>query len=469
MPKLVLCNSIYCYAGDIEDYPGLDSIHSFKVTLENGNVKVRAKKSDLLNTKRVKPMRRTSPDNDETYVIIGGGPSGAVCAETIRQEGFEGRVVVICNENYLPYDRVKLSKQLHFEIEKAQLRTASFYDSYDIEMKLGVAAESVDCNEKSISLSNNETLRYDKVFIATGSRPIELEVEGHDLENVVVLRNTEHAKHALKLLLPENEIVILGGSFIGIEMAAYSSTKVGKVTVVMRDDVPYRNSFGFEVGERIKSLCESHGVIFLTKSSITKCIGKDGILTAVEINGEHVIKANLLLLGIGTVPNTDFLRGSGIAMNPNGTIIVDKFMKTNIEDVYAGGDIAYAPVYCNFNQPAAIGHYPLAHYHGKVAAMNMVDHIMPLRSVPFFWTMIYGKSFRYTGYGKHTSLQIEGSLEDLSFVVYYFDEQNRVIGMMSANKDPIVSLYAEWLANGKHLFKHDLEGDPLAWTRQKIE
>lgn len=447
----------------------MDSLHSFKVTVENGNVKVRAKRSELTESKRTKPMVRYDPENKEVFAIIGGGPSGAVCAETLRQEGYTGRLVVICRENVLPYDRVKLSKQLNFEIEKTQLRSTAFYDQYDIEMKLGVTALSVDTTDKTIALSTNETLKYDKMFIATGSQPTKLPIEGSDLENVMVLRETEDAKQALRLLQPDNEIVILGGSFISMEMAAYSSNKVNKVTVIMRDNLPFKRSFGTEVGERIKAFCEDHGVVFLPKCNVTKCIGKDGVLNAVEINGEYVIKADLLLMGVGAVPNTDFLRDSGIAFHTDGTIIVDRFLKSNKDGVYAGGDIAYAPVYCNFNQPAAIGHFPLAHYHGKIAAMNMMNLETPCRSVPFFWTMLYGKSFRYTGYGQFKTLQIVGSLEELSFIVYYFDDQNRVISMLSVNKDPIVAQYAEWLANGKHLFKHDLEADPLAWTKQKIE
>lgn len=447
----------------------MDSIHSFKVTVENGNVKVRAKRSELAQNKRVKPMTRWLPTNTEVYLIIGGGPSGAVCAETLRQEGFSGQVIIICREKYLPYDRVKLSKQLHFEIEKAQLRTTAFYDEYDIEVRLGTPAVDVNCIEKTVKLSNGEILNYYKLFIATGLRAAKIPIPGNDLENVMVLRDTEHAKQALKLLQPENEVVILGGSFVSIEMAAYCSGKVRKVTVVMRDVVPFKRIFGKEVGERIKMFCEEQGVIFLSKCSITKCIGQGGVLESVEINGEYIMQANLLIMAVGTIPNTDFLKNSGIILNTDGTIIVDRFMKTNVDDVYAGGDIAYAPVYCNFNQSASIGHYPLAHYHGKIAALNMLHRDVPCRSVPFFWTMIYGKSFRYTGYGKFTNLQIVGSLEELSFLVFYFDDQDRVTSMLSVNKDPMVSLYAEWLSNGKHLYKQDVMIDPLAWTSLKIE
>lgn len=455
--------------GDIEEYPGLDSIHSFKVTVENGNVKVRAKITDLLQHKRMKPMTRALSSATVLFAIVGGGPSGAVCAETLRQEGFNGRVMLICRENYLPYDRVKLSKQLNYDVEKTQLRSAAFYDEYDIEVKLGIPAVGLNGVEKKIRLANGETVIYNKLYIATGVRPAKLEIEGKDLENVLVLRDTEHAKKMLQLLQSTNEIVIVGGGFISIELAAYATGKVKKVTVVMRNIVPFIKTFGKEVGERIKSFCEEQGVLFLPKCAVTKCIGENGILHQVEINDEFTLKADVLVMAVGTFPNTDFLHNSGVILNSDGTIIVDRFMKTNMDDVYAGGDIAYAPVYCNFNQSASVGHYPLAHYHGKIAALNMLHKDVPCRSVPFFWTMIFGKSFRYTGYGKFTNLQIIGSLEELTFVVYYFDEQDRVTSILAANKDPIVSLYAEWLSNGKHLYKSDLSIDPIAWTRLKID
>ena len=453
--------------GDIEDFPGQDSIPCFKVNVIKGQVNVRAKRSDLTSLKRVKDMVRRDKNNDQTFIVIGGGPSGGICVETLRQQGFTGRIVMVCKEDYLPYDRVKVSKAMDFDIEKSQYRNKEFYEEYGIEAMTGVEATKIDSAEKTVSLSNGYIIKYDKVYVASGSSARKLQIPGSELENVVTMRNYTDSKFVNSQLSPEKHVVCLGLSFISLEAAAYCVNKVAKVTVVGRDAVPLRQSFGSEVGKRIQELFESNKIEFVLNSGIKRCIDTNGILTEVELNNGEILKCDICIMGTGSTLNTKFLETSAVQLNKNGSIDTNLYLQSNIPEIYAGGDIANASVYSIGQRLATIGHYPLAQYHGRMAAINMVKgNTEEMKAVPYFWTQLFGKSFRYSGHGEPHETQIIGSLEDLKFVAVYYDKEGNVCGMSSCQRDPIVSQYAELQARGKSLTKSQLASasDPFAWT-----
>lgn len=207
--------------GDIEDFPGVDSLPCFQVKVEHGIVKVRAKKSDLENEKRTKRMPINAIKSDEIFVLIGGGPSSQMCAETLRQNGFTGRIVMICKEPVLPYHRVTCSKFFDVKIEEIQLRTQDFYDENRIEVNLGVEATSLDTTLKKVSLSSGNTLEYERLFIATGSRARKPKIPGSELKNIFTLRSIDDGHQIDSKLKPSSHVVILGTSFIGLEAATF--------------------------------------------------------------------------------------------------------------------------------------------------------------------------------------------------------------------------------------------------------
>ena len=449
--------------GDIEDFPGQDSIPCYQVNIEQGQVKVRAKKSDLTANKRVKMMATRNVDDHTTFVVIGGGPSGATCVDTLRQNGFTGRIVMICKEPVLPYDRIKVSKQMDFDITKTLLRTQQFYDDNHIETMLNVEAIDLNSQTKEITLNNGYKIKYDKVYIATGSTPRKAPVPGAEFKNVITMRNHSDAQYVQSLLSKDKHVVVLGVSFIGLEAAGYCVKKVAKVTVVGRDSVPLRATFGEQIGAKVMKMFEENKVEFAMNNGIKRCIGTDGVLESVELNDGRILKADLCIMGIGSTLNTDFLKQSGLTLNRDGSIDTNQYLQSNVNGIYVGGDIANAPVYSSGNKLATIGHYPLSQYHGKIAALNMVDKIQELKVVPYFWTVLFGKSFRYTGHGKAHEVHIDGDLEALKFVAYYMDEAGKVIAMASCMRDPVVSQFAEYLTQGKSLHKRDIMADPVGW------
>lgn len=444
--------------GDIEDYPGLDSLPCFKVTVEEGAVKVRARKSDLQTDKRMNKTVMKDSRNGEIYVIIGGGPCAQTCAETLRQNSFKGRILMICKESYLPYDRVKVSKYLNIKLEEIQLRTQSFYDENQIEVSLNVEAISLDTNLKEISLSSGNKLKYDKLFIATGSRPRKPNILGNHLKNIFTLRGLDDARSIDSSLKPSSHVVILGSSFIGLEAAAYCAAKVAKVTIVGRSSVPLKDSFGEAIGKRIMQLFESNNVEFIMESGVKSflSINQEEYISAVKLLSNDTLKADVCIIGIGSELNTDFLLDSGLSINTDGSINTDIHLKTNIDDIYVGGDIANSPIYTNGNECSTIGHYASAQYQGRVAALNMIGSETELRTVPYFFTFLFDNCFTYTGHGKASEIFIEGDLEALKFVAFYFDENENVIAMSSCQPNKRTAEFAERLAQGHRFVKKDL-------------
>lgn len=441
--------------GDIEDFPGLDSIPCFHVNVEQGHVKIRVKTSDLNNYKRVKWMAGKDKKDQRIFVIIGGGPCAQTCVETLRQNGFKGTIIMICKEDKLPYDRTIISKAMNSTIEQLQLRNQDFYKKYDIKILLSTIATNLTNNQ--VFLSNRNYLKFDKVLIATGARAKIPNIPGIDLQNIFTLRNLADAHEIHSQLSSNRYAVILGSSFIALEIAAYCVDKVLNVIVIGLDDIPLKDSFGAAIGTRIMELCQDHKVFFEMNTSITQCIGKDGTIKAVQLSNGDILKADLLILGVGSELNTDFLADSGVMINNNGSISTNLFMETNIQNIYAAGDVANSPVFSNHNELGTIGHYGLAQYHGKIAALNMCGITTELKAIPYFWFTLFGKTFNFTGYGKTSEVIYEGDLKSLKFVAFYFDADENLIGMASCQPHKNVAEFAEKLSQGFCFHKSDIE------------
>lgn len=235
-----------------------------------------------------------------------------------------------------------------------------------------------------------------------------------------------------------------------------------------RTEYPLMASFGSVIGERVLRLFRDQGVNMVMSSGISEAIGdSDHKLTEVILKDGTKLPCDVLIMGTGSKFNTKFLVGSGLPINANGSIESDMYLKTLIDDIYAGGDIVNAPVFANNNQRATIGHYQLAQYHGRIAAINMAGQAQELKAVPFFFTMLFGKGFRYSGYGSYDDVVIEGDLENLKFVAYFINDQDKVVAVASCGRDPIVSQFAELQSQGKMLQRKDVENtsDPTAWTK----
>ncbi|KAG8187845.1 hypothetical protein JTE90_001219 [Oedothorax gibbosus] len=443
--------------GDIEDFPGLDSLPCYEVSVDNGNVKVKASKASLKSNKRIKPMTKYSSVNPTTYVVIGGGAAALTCCETLRQEGFSGKVIMITKEKNLPYDRPKLSKSLDSKASALYLRSEDFYKTSDINVMLETTVTSVDTKEKWIACNNGKLkVKYDSLMIATGGQPITMDVPGSDLKNICYLRTPEDGNLIAKEASGKS-VIIIGSSFIGMEVASYLIGKAKSVTVIGRSPVPFANVFGKEVGARIRDLFKEKGVEFHFGKDVLKFNGTDGHVTSIELSSGETVDAEVCIVGIGVKPATDFLKDSGITMNSRGHIMVNEMLETNLKGVFAAGDIIEFPLMSYNNVRVNISHWQMALSHGRTAALNMIGKNSVFHSVPFFWCAMFGKSFRYAGYGSgFDEVLIKGDLEKLQFIAYYIKE-SKVIAICTANRDPEAAKFASCVNLGETILKSQID------------
>uniref|UniRef100_H3DEP3 AIF family member 3 n=1 Tax=Tetraodon nigroviridis TaxID=99883 RepID=H3DEP3_TETNG len=455
--------------GDIEDFPGLDSLPTFQVRVEKDKVIIRANKQALQAQRRSKAMARCSAViNASTgfshILIIGSGPAGLLCAETLRQEGFTDRIVMCTMDRHPPYDRPKLSKSLESTAEQLRLRSADFLRDHDIELITEKEAVLVDVKSRSVTFEDGLKMDYRKLFIAPGSRPRAMSYKGKDVRNVFHLRTPEDANNIAKLSSNKNAVIV-GTSFVGMEVAAALTDKAHSVSVIGIESVPFKQALGEKVGKAVMKLFEANRVKFYMMNEVSEMVGHHGQLKEVVLNSGKVLRADVCVIGAGSVPATGFLKQSGIHMDSKGFITVNKTMQTNVEGVFAGGDAVIFPFPPRNNKKVNIPHWQMAHVHGRVAALGMLGRAADIKTVPFFWSAMFGKTLRYAGYGDgFDDVIIQGDLDELKFVAFY-TRSEEVVAVASMNYDPIVSRVAEVLGSGKTIKKRDVDLASMSTSR----
>uniref|UniRef100_A0A8C6RDY7 Apoptosis-inducing factor 3 n=1 Tax=Nannospalax galili TaxID=1026970 RepID=A0A8C6RDY7_NANGA len=447
--------------GDLEDFPGLDSLHKFQVKIEKEKVYVRASKQALQLQRRTKVMTKCiSPSaghsGSTNVLIVGAGAAGLVCAETLRQEGFSDRIVLCTLDRHLPYDRAKLSKSLDAQPEQLALRPKEFFRAYGIEVLTEAQVVTVDVRNKKVVFKDGFKLEYSKLLLAPGSSPKILSCKGKDVENVFTIRTPEDANRVVRLARGRNAVIV-GAGFLGMEVAAYLTEKAHSVSVVELEEMPFRKFLGERVGRALMKMFENNRVKFYMQTEVSELRAQEGKLQEVVLKSSKVLRADVCVVGIGAVPATGFLRQSGIGLDSRGFIPVNKMMQTNIPGVFAAGDAVTFPLAWRNNRKVNIPHWQMAHAQGRVAAQNMLAQEAEINTVPYLWTAMFGKSLRYAGYGEgFDDVIIQGDLEELKFVAFY-TKGDEVIAVASMNYDPIVSKVAEVLASGRAIRKREVE------------
>ncbi|KFV81822.1 Apoptosis-inducing factor 3, partial [Struthio camelus australis] len=449
---------------------------SLQVTVEDGKVFVTAKKKVLTLPAVTEHEQRLGLDrcllNPDTVLLLGGGVAALVCAETLRQEGFTGRIIMATKEKHCPYDKAKLSKEMNLKAEDIYLRTPEFLDARGIELWTEREAVSVDFQRQKVRFKNGSSQKYNHLLIATGSHPILLEVPGADLQNVCLLQTPEDSSKILELATGKN-LVIIGASFIGKRLGWISSRGKTNETslqpgaaaklpawVLLGTAVFTSLVFPSERSHQLPlpfQMLQNKGVKFYMKTKLSELKGKDGKVTEAVLDSGKKIPADVVVTAIGVSPSSAFLKGTSIARDSSGAILVDLRMQTNIPNVFAAGDVVSFPVALLNGERSSIHHQQVAEAHGHIAALNMLKKQKELRTVPFFWTTMLGKSIRYAGCGEgYTDTVVKGSLEELKFLIFYIKD-GYVIAAASLNCDPMVSLIAEVLYWGKQISKEEAE------------
>lgn len=421
--------------------PGRDNLATFPVTVEEDAVYV-----ELPNTisEHVAPSlaKHNSEKDARTFVIIGGGAAGDAAAQMLRQTGYEGRVVVLTADSELPYDRTKLSKgylQADEVNAPPKLRSADFYRNYGIEIKTDSKVTKLAVESQKVTFGQDETLGYDALLIATGGKAAQIPIAGDDLDNVFTLHKAEDAKHILKATQDAKKAVIVGSGFIGMEVAASLIQQGLDVTVVSPNMVPFEKVLGEKVGQVFQQVHEAKGVTFKLGEKATAFKGRDTV-ESVELESGETIPADMVIVGIGVTPATDFIEGL-LLDEDDGSVLVNQYLQA-APGVYAAGDIVQFPHFIT-GQPTRIEHWQLAMQQGRIAACNMAGQQVTFKAVPFFWTGQFDLKLRYVGHSEnYEEVIIQGSLDDRSFLAFYIEE-NQVMAVAGVGQDRAIAAISE--------------------------
>jgi len=418
--------------GDLLEPPALDALPRYEVTLEGERVIVAL--PDETVDRRTPPMVTRDARRDErTFVILGGGGAGYLAAQTLREDGFQGRVLMITREDRLPYDRPNLSKdflQGHAEPEWMPLRPDEFFTDHQIEVMRGKEVTRIDAVTRAIIFSDGDSLTYDALLVATGGTPRQLPFQPDDLANVFLLRSYADADAIIEAAAQSSRAVIIGASFIGMEAASSLTERQCSVTVVAPDTVPFLKTLGAEIGALFQRLHESHGVKFKLGARVARFEGAGKVEAVVLESGER-LEADLVVVGVGVKPATDFLKGVGLSRD--GGVMVDEHLRA-ADCLYAAGDIAYFPSALT-GERQRIEHWRTALQQGRIAAHNMAGKAISYDSVPFFWTRQFDAGLLYVGHAeKWDEIIYQGDVSAQNFLAFYV-KGNRVLAVAGMNRD----------------------------------
>lgn len=411
--------------GDHVESPGRDCLNHFSAEVESGDIVVTV--PDDASEARTPDMAQRDPDDERHFVIIGGGQAGSTAAETLRREGFTGQVTVLSADAYDPYDRPNLSKAYLSGEGQAgwlPLRDESFWDDHDIDLQTGTRVDGLDTDDKQIELSDGSRLPYDRLLVATGGTPNRLPVDGIDLQSVFMLRDRSDCDAIIEQAEDAERAVIVGSSFIGLEVAAALRHRGIDVSVASMEEVPFKGIFGRRVGTYFKSMHADEGVEFQLGRRLESIEGTDGRANGVRLDDGTRLDADLVVVGAGVHPSTDFAEGA-LSLGDDGSIETDSTLKAQA-DVWAAGDVARFPD-VRTGRSVRIEHWQLAGQHGKLAAQNMLGADRDYTEAPFFWTRQFEKSFKYVGHADQwDEIVIDGDVDAGDFIAYYV-EGDRVL------------------------------------------
>jgi 3-phenylpropionate/trans-cinnamate dioxygenase ferredoxin reductase component len=332
-----------------------------------------------------------------SFVIVGGGMAGALAAQTLREEGFDGKIILLAQEPNAPYERPPLSKdylQGKAERDSIFVHPEPWYAEHAVELSLGSAVTSLDPASRTVTTATGERLSYDKLLLATGSKPRHLDVPGADLDGVYYLRNVEDSDR-LKIKFAEaNRVVIIGAGWIGLETAAAARVAGLDVTLLVSGDLPLEHVLGPEVAPIFDELHRSHAVDLRYRTTAVELMGRHGAVTGVRLSDSTKIDADMIIVGVGVAPRTELAAAAGLKID-NG-IVVDEHLRTSDPDIFAAGDIAqtYSP---RLGRHIRVEHWANARRQGAVAAKAMLGQDAVDVRPSYFFTDQYDLSMEYTG------------------------------------------------------------------------
>jgi apoptosis-inducing factor 3 len=422
-------------SGEALRRPAFDPIPHWRVERVGDSLFVRERLAAPIRRTASASMRgRKLPDS---VVIVGGGAAGLAAADTLRREGYDGPVTLISADEDSPYDRPNLSKDYLAGTagdDWMPLRQPSYYTDQHIDLILRSRVVSLDAQRKQIQTANGATYAFDRLLLATGADPVKLPIPGAADSQLSYLRSYADSRTLVGKAAAAKQVVIIGGSFIGLEVAASLRARGLAVHVVALEKEPLERVIGHEIGQFIRGLHEAHGVTFHLQDTINRLEGGKVILRS---GGS--LDADLLVLGVGVRPAIALAEQGGLSVEHG--VMVDEYLETSAPGIFAAGDVARWPD-PRSGERVRVEHWVFAERQGQVAARNLLGARERFDVVPFFWTQQYGISIKYVGHAQTwDETAVEGSLEAKDCAVT-FKRGGRPLAIATIARD-LQSLRAE--------------------------
>jgi apoptosis-inducing factor 3 len=419
--------------------PAFDAIPCWRVERVGEKVFVREK---LAATQYPEANSKRPPNSPSSVVIVGGGAVSIAAAEMLRRKGYGGPVTIISADDSAPYDRPNVSKdylQEPIPDEWMNLRRPDFYREQRIDLVLNSRVSSLDLPQKQVQLEDSRTCPFGALLLATGAEVIKLPIPGARECDLFYVRTWLDARAIFKRVETAKRIVVVGASFIGLEVAASLRSRGLEVHVVAPENQPFEQTLGAEVGGFFRALHESHGVIFHLGKTLTRMDGNQ-----VTLSDGSNMQADFLVLGVGVRPSVTLAEQAGLKVDRG--VVVNEYLETSAPGIFAAGDIARWPDPHSGHQ-IRIEHWVIAERQGQVAARNILGYREPFEAVPFFWTQQFGVALRYVGHAeKWDAVEIDGSMDAKDCAVSY-KQGGKTVAVATIGRD-IQSLQFEAAMEG---------------------
>lgn len=419
-------------SGEATRPPALNALAVWDVTRDRDNIVVQHKRE----APKPSAAHRSAP-TPEKFVIVGGGAAGFAAAETLRREGFAGAITMLSSDGAMPVDRPNLSKDYlagNAPEHWLPLRGEDYYHDAGIDLRLNTNVSAIDPKTRSVTLGNGDKLPFDRLLLATGAEPIKLQIPGAEQPHVHTLRSVADSRAIIKAAGSARRVLVIGASFIGLEVAASLRARKLEVHVVAPEERPMQRVLGPDMGDFVRALHEENGVNFHLKDTVEKLDG-----TRATLKSGSVIEADLVVVGIGVKPRLALAEHAGLAADRG--VSVSEYLETSVAGIFAAGDIARWPD-PHSRHTIRVEHWVVAERQGQTAARNMLGKRERFDAVPFFWSQHYDVPINYVGHAESfDDIATDGSIRDKDCLLKY-RKGGRVLAVASIYRD-LESLKAE--------------------------